>query len=135
MARVLTFPLAALAMTLCVVSFGIGQPSAPDMILVNGRLFTADGSRPYAEALAVRGDRIVAVNTSANIESLAGPQTTRIDVGGRVMIPGINDAHYHLRVEPPVFPLPFKSRDPKWEEVKAAVATATTQAPKGMLIL
>ena len=134
MTRTLASLLAALATTLCLVSLGIGQPSSPDMVLLNGRLFTGDGSRPYVEALAIRGDRIVAVGTSADMQALAGPRTTRIDVGGRVVIPGINDAHYHLRVEPPLFSLPFKSRDPQWEEVKAAVAAATTQAPKGMLI-
>ncbi len=134
MARTLTPLLAALGTALCLVSLGLGQPPSPDVILVNGRVFTGDGSQPYVEALAIRGDRIAAVGTSANIESLAGPRTTRIDAGGRVVIPGINDAHYHLRVEPPLVSPPFKSRDPKWEEVKTAVAAATTQAPKGTLI-
>jgi predicted amidohydrolase YtcJ len=134
MRRTLASLLAALALTLCLVSFGIGQSPSADVVLVNGRLFTSNSVRPYVEALAIRADRIVAVGTSADIESLAGPKTTRIDLGGRVAIPGINDAHYHLRVEPPVFPLPFTSRDPKWEEVQTAVAVAISQAPKGMLI-
>lgn len=63
-------------------------------------MFTGENSRPYVEALAIRDHRIVVVGTSADIDSLAGPKTTRIDVGGRVVIPGINDAHYHLRLEP-----------------------------------
>ncbi len=134
MVRILACLLAALATTLCRVPLGIGETPVPDVVLVNGRLFTGDGSRPYVEALAIRGDRIVAVGTSANIGSLAGPMTTRIDVGGRVVIPGFNDAHYHLRIEPPLFPLPFKSRDPQWDEVKATVVSAVLQAPKGMLI-
>ncbi len=134
MARILTALLGALSSTLWLVSLGIGQPPFPDVVLVNGRLFTGDDSRPFVEALAIRGDRIVAVGTSANMQSLAGPRTTRVDVGGRVVIPGINDAHYHLRVEPTAFALRFTSRDPKWEEVKAAVTAATTQAPKGMLV-
>ena len=126
--------LAALALTLCFVSLGIGQPPSADVVLVNGRLFTSDGSRPFVEALAIRGDRIVAVGTSAEMESLAGPKTTRLDLGGRVVIPGINDAHYHLRVDPPLISPPFKSRDPSWNEVKTAVSAATTQVPKGTLI-
>src|SRR5947207_4011744 len=132
--RRLTFLLTALVATLCLVPLGIGQPPSPDLVLVNGRVFTGDGARPYVEALAIRGDRIVAADTSTHVESLAGPKPTRIDLAGRVVIAGINDAHYHLRVEPPLFPLAFKSRDPQWDEVKTAVAAAITQAPKGMLI-
>ena len=56
----LTATLAALATALCLVSTGNGQSPTPDVVVVNGRVFTADRSRPYAEALAIRGDRIVA---------------------------------------------------------------------------
>jgi predicted amidohydrolase YtcJ len=134
MRRTPTFLLVALALTLCFVSFGIGQPPSADVILVNGRVFTSDSARPFVQALAIQGDRIAAVGTSAEIASLAGPKTIQLDLGGRVVIPGINDAHYHLRVDPPLVSPPFKTRDPGWDEVKAAVAAAATQAPKGMLI-
>jgi predicted amidohydrolase YtcJ len=129
-----TATLGALATALCLVSTGSGQSPTPDVVLVNGHIFTADPSRPYVEALAIRGDRIVAVGRSADVELLAGPTTSRIDAGGRAVIPGINDAHYHLRIEPRAVVLRFASRDPGWEEVKAGVAAATTQAPKGALI-
>jgi predicted amidohydrolase YtcJ len=135
MTRILASLLVTLATTLGLPSLGIGQPSpSPDVVLVNGRVFTGDGSRPYVEALAIRGDRIVATGTTATMQSLAGPTTTRVELGGRLVIPGINDAHYHLRIEPALFPLTFKSRNPEWDEVKAAVAAAVLQAPKGMLI-
>jgi predicted amidohydrolase YtcJ len=134
-ATMLTILLAALATTLlAMVSSGIGQPAAPDLILLNGRVFTADASQPYVEALAVRGDRIVAVGTSANIGALAGAKTMRIDLAGRVVTPGFNDAHYHLRIEPPMVVLSFKGRDPQWDEIKAVVASAVNQAPKGALL-
>lgn len=112
MRRALAFLLMALALTLGFDSVGIGQPLPADLVLVNGRVFTSAGARPLVEALAIRGDRIVAVGTTAEMESLAGAKTTRLDVGGRVVIPGINDAHYHLRVDPPLVSPPFKSRDP-----------------------
>jgi predicted amidohydrolase YtcJ len=134
MRRALASLFTALALTLCLVSLGIGRSPSADVVLMNGRLFTSDGLRPFVEALAIRGDRIVAIGTSAEIESLAGPKTIRLDLGGRVVIPGINDAHYHWRVDPPLVSPSFKSRDPNWDEVKAAVAAATTQAPKGTLI-
>jgi len=67
--------------------------TAPDTVIVNGRVFTANADRPWAEALAVRGDRIVAIGSTAEIAALAGPDTTRHDAAGRTVIPGLNDAH------------------------------------------
>ena len=72
------------------------QQAAPDTILFNGKIFTSDAAHPYVQALAIRGERIVAAGDSAKIQALAGPRTHQIDLGGRVAIPGINDAHNHL---------------------------------------
>lgn len=66
---------------------------APDTVLLNGRVFTAAAAQPWAEAVAIRGDRIIAVGTTAEVAALAGPETTRRDLGGRTVIPGLNDAH------------------------------------------
>lgn len=112
-----------------------GQQAFPDLILVNGRVFTSDLLHPYVEALAIRGDRVVAAGTSGKIATLAGPQTKRIDLGGRVVIPGINDAHYHCDVEPHHFQLRFKNMDPAWPEVAEQVSAAEAQALKGILVL
>jgi predicted amidohydrolase YtcJ len=73
-----------------------GERAAPDLLLTGGKVFTADSARPWAEAIAIRGDRIVAVGSTTTIDSLAGPTTRRIALGGRVVIPGINDAHDHI---------------------------------------
>ncbi|MEZ5287180.1 MAG: amidohydrolase family protein [Vicinamibacterales bacterium] len=62
-------------------------------MLLDGRVFTADPAHPLVEALAVRGDRIVAVGTTAEVTALAGASTTRRSLGGRTVIPGLNDAH------------------------------------------
>ena len=70
--------------------------SVPDLILTGGKIFTADPARPWAEAIAIRGDRIVAVGRSAEVARLAGVDTRSIALAGRVVIPGINDAHMHL---------------------------------------
>ncbi|HYO77159.1 MAG TPA: amidohydrolase family protein [Thermoanaerobaculia bacterium] len=67
----------------------------PELVLTNGKVFTADDGRPWAEAVAIGGDRILRVGTTAEIGALAGARTTRIDLGGRVVVPGINDAHVH----------------------------------------
>lgn len=70
--------------------------SAVSLILVHGKIWTENPAQPEAEAVAVSGDRIVAVGTSAQMLRLAGPQTKIIDLHGRRMLPGFNDAHVHL---------------------------------------
>lgn len=70
-------------------------PSA-DTVLLNGKVFTANRSRPWAEALAIRGDRIIAVGSMAAIEAEAGGSTRRIDLADRTVIPGLNDAHLKM---------------------------------------
>jgi predicted amidohydrolase YtcJ len=87
------------------------------------------------EALAIRGERIVAADESVKVQALAGPQTKRIDLGGRTVIPGINDAHMHLELQPASsVSLSFKSRNPSWAEVKDAIAGAVQKSPKGTII-
>ncbi|RAK62192.1 amidohydrolase [Hymenobacter edaphi] len=72
------------------------QAPAPDIILTGGKVFTANARQPYAEAVAVRGERVVAVGSTAAISRLAGPRTRRIELRGRTVVPGFNDAHDHL---------------------------------------
>ena len=72
---------------------GAAQAQTADTILLDGKIVTFD-SAP-AEALAVRGDRIVAVGRSADIRALAGPATRVIDLAGRTVIPGLIDSHIH----------------------------------------
>jgi predicted amidohydrolase YtcJ len=71
------------------------QQDVPDIIIVNANVFTASELHPHAEAIAIKGDRILAVDTNEKISSLAGPKTKRIDVGSRLVIPGIMDTHNH----------------------------------------
>ncbi|HSL21874.1 MAG TPA: amidohydrolase [Vicinamibacterales bacterium] len=68
----------------------------PDIILVNGRVHTVDVARPAAEAVAVCGDRITAVGATAEIRALATERTRVVDLGGRLVVPGFNDAHVHF---------------------------------------
>jgi hypothetical protein len=71
-------------------------PCVPDTILVNGRIHTVDAGRPSAEAVAICGERIGAVGNNAEIRALAGERTRVIDVNGRLVVPGFNDAHVHF---------------------------------------
>ncbi len=71
-------------------------PSHPDTVLVNGRIYTVDPDLPWAQALAIREGRILALGTDPEIRGLAGPRTRIIDVGGRLVLPGLWDAHIHF---------------------------------------
>src|SRR5512139_1655448 len=66
-----------------------------DLVLNNARVYTVDGSRRVAEAVAIRGNRIVAVGTGAEVGALIGPATEVRDLGGRMVMPGIHDTHVH----------------------------------------
>ena len=69
---------------------------AADLIIVNATVRTMDTGHPLAEAVAVSGNRIAAVGAADEIRKLAGPRTSLIDAGGKLVLPGFNDAHVHF---------------------------------------
>ena len=71
-------------------------PEAPDLIVLNGKVWTGDAARPEAEAIAIRNGRILTVANSDVVRAMASAQTRIIDVEGRRVVPGFNDAHWHL---------------------------------------
>jgi predicted amidohydrolase YtcJ len=95
--------------------------ATPDLVLLGGKVFTADSARPWAEAVAIRGDRVVAVGSTAEVTALAGPATRRVPLGGRVVVPGFNDAHVHVRAG--------------WGGVSMALGTGPFADPSVALVL
>jgi predicted amidohydrolase YtcJ len=69
--------------------------SGPDLILHHGKVVTVDPQFSIAEALAIVGDRFLAVGSHADVEDLAGPETRRLHLNGRTVLPGIFDGHVH----------------------------------------
>ena len=67
-----------------------------DIIIVNANVHTVDAAKPSAQALAICGEVIARVGTTADVQRLAGPRTRVIDAGGKLIVPGFNDAHVHL---------------------------------------
>lgn len=119
---------------LLAVSFAAPSWATPvaDTVLWNGKVFTADEGRPWAQAVAIRGSRILAVGNNAFVRSFAGAGTQSIDLGGRVVVPGFNDAHSHFGVGfprltlPPIdIPGPGPSLSVAVDQVAQAVAVAT----------
>jgi predicted amidohydrolase YtcJ len=71
------------------------KPSA-DLIITNAKIWTVDATMPAAQAVAVLGDRVVAVGSNADVDSWRGAQTRVVDAGGKLLLPGFNDAHLHF---------------------------------------
>src|SRR5215467_14580570 len=109
------------------------QTGVPNLILFHGRIFTGNESRPYAEAIAIQGTRILAVGTNQQILSLAG-DARQIDLAGRLVIPGINDGHVHFDEDPESIYVDFGAPDPACTEIKEKLQQAVGKAPAGDLL-
>src|SRR5258705_13583343 len=70
------------------------QPA--DLVLKNGNIYTVNDARPKAEAVAIKGDRIIFVGSNGEAQKYVDRSTRVIDLGGRTMVPGMTDAHHHL---------------------------------------
>jgi predicted amidohydrolase YtcJ len=114
----------------CAIGCGSAAP-APDTILINGKVFTSNADQLWAEAIAIRGERIIAVATTDAVAAMAGPQTRRIDLGGKTVVPGFNDAHVHVGPRIDTFPVPVPD-EPTTSQVAAALADAVQKAPAGV---
>jgi predicted amidohydrolase YtcJ len=69
--------------------------SLTEQVLYNGKIFTAEPDHPYAEAVAIRGDKIVAVGTKAKATAAVGKGAETTDLQGRCLLPGLIDSHEH----------------------------------------
>jgi hypothetical protein len=67
-----------------------------DLLLLNGHIYTGTSVQPWAKAMAIRGERILAVGEEREIRTFQGPRTIVIDLGGRMAMPGIIDSHIHF---------------------------------------
>jgi len=83
----------ALAMTVS-SPLGAARPEA-DLVLLGGQVFVAKG-RPRASAIAIQGERVMAVGSDAEVGALRGPRTRVVDLAGRLLVPGFNDSHVHF---------------------------------------
>lgn len=105
----------------------------PDTVIINGKIFTSSASQRWVQALAIRGDRIIAVGDTPVISRLAGSGTRVLDAGGRTVVPGFNDAHQHVAITPPSdrLDLPF---NPTVEQIGAALSEQIKTTAPGRLI-
>ena len=86
---------AGVASLLMGVSAFAGEIPA-SFVLTNGRVYTVNAEQPWAEAIAIRDDRIVAVGSDEEIAAFVGPSTRSADLSGRMVMPGLVDTHLHV---------------------------------------
>ena len=107
-------------------AYALGQA---DMIVTGGKIITMDSSIPIAEAIAIRGEHILAVGTIEDVLPLAGASTKRIDATGMTITPGFIDSHSH-----PLFAeeaIGVNVNLPRIDDVKKALARKASQTPPG----
>jgi predicted amidohydrolase YtcJ len=80
----------------CLGTPAAGTAAPADLVLLHGRIYTLDAARPWAEAAAIRGHRIVAVGSDTELAGLIGAHTHTVDLGGRLVTPGLIDSHVHF---------------------------------------
>lgn len=85
-----------LLIVLCVFSQQKTFGQHADLIMTDGKIFTSEPSRLYGQAIAIKGNKIIAIGNNTEIEKLAGSKTKRIHLDTKVVIPGFNNAHDHL---------------------------------------
>ena len=111
------------------------QTTPATLVLRNGKVVTVDAAMPEAQAIAVRGDRIIAVGTNDSIRQYVGPATEVIDLRGQLAIPGLVESHGHF-MGFGQSKMTLDLMDVKdWDEIVTMVAAAAKQAQPGEWIL
>lgn len=122
-------------MTGVLTADGAAAPPAADLLLFNGKIWAGNPAQPEAEAVACRNGRILAVGTNAAVRAVAGDGARRIDLGGKRVVPGFNDAHLHFH-EGGTRLKNVKLRDAASEAVfRDRIAAFASRLPKGQWIL
>ena len=111
--------------------YGCVKKQPADLVLTNGKIITLEEIAPTAEALAVAGDRIVAVGTAKKIKPFIGTSTRVIDLQGQTAIPGFIDSHAHFTGVGEARMILDLTRAKNWDEIVSIVAEAARNAKPG----
>jgi len=107
------------------------QVEPATLVLRNGRIATVDDAKPQAQALAARGDTLVAVGTNEEIAPYVGPRTKVIDLQGRRAVPGFIEAHGHFTSVGDARIVLNLTRVKNWDEIVAMVKEAAARRGPG----
>ncbi len=111
--------------------FGCSDEESARLVITNGKIVTVSSSQPEAEALAVKGDTIVALGTSEEIAAYIGTETQVIDLDGKLAIPGLIEGHGHFLGIGEAKMILDLTRAKSWEEIVAMVDSAVSEAEPG----
>ena len=111
--------------------FGCSREESARLVLTNGKIVTVDSAQPEAEALAVKGDTIIAVGTIEEISAYIGERTLVIDLEGKLAIPGFIEGHGHFLGIGEAKMILDLTTATSWEEIIAMVESATSEAEPG----
>jgi predicted amidohydrolase YtcJ len=133
-----TFFVLAFVVTVGALTAAVGYQPAPqqpaELVLTNGKIVTVETAGSQAQAVAVRGDRIVALGSSAEVKRHIGPSTQVIDLKGQLVIPGFIEGHGHFTgVGTAELQLKLMKTQ-SWDEIVAMVAEAVKTAKPGQWI-
>src|ERR1044071_7229826 len=117
-------------MLVLVTSIGTQAQQPADLVVFNGKVLTMDAQDSVVEAVAVRGGKILAVGTTAEIRKLAGPSTQLVDLHGRSVTPGLIDAHLHFADVSPLYSVDL-SNATTIEDVQRMVKERVSKAKPG----
>jgi predicted amidohydrolase YtcJ len=123
----------ALVLFLC--AYQTAAQSTADLVLLNGKLWTVNDAQPQAEAIACRAGRIIAIGSTAEIRRWIGAGTRVIDLQGKRVVPGFNDAHVHFYTGGTHL-ASVQLRDARTEaEFRERIRAFAARSPKGRWIL
>jgi hypothetical protein len=122
-------------MLACVLRTVAQSQPAADLIIRNARIWTVDAARPDAEAVAIIGDRIVAVGPNKDVDAWRGPKTRILDAAGKRLLPGFNDAHVHFMTGGADLDQVDLNDAPSEQEFAHRIAARAARTPKGEWIL
>src|ERR1043165_6351105 len=108
---------------------------APDLLIVNAKVYTGDPANKTAEAVAIREGRIVGVGTTEQILSMAAAKTRTVDAKRHLVVPGFNDAHTHFMAMPAERFLLSLNENASLEDLQLALGNATEETPEGPWII
>ena len=109
------------------------QQQAADLIVTNARIYTVDERRPFGDAMAIAGGRVLFVGSQRGALALRGPRTRVVDLDGRTIIPGMVDAHVHLLGLGMALRTVDLTGTRSYDEVIARVAARAREVPAGHL--
>jgi predicted amidohydrolase YtcJ len=121
--------IAGFLVVLCSVTYC--SPQTADIILFNGKIFTSDEKRLYVNALAIKGNKILATGDNESVEKYGGTNTQKIDLRGKTVTPGFNDAHFHLEGGYKARNIQFTTMDPSWESLLDSLRVISVQLKNG----